>query len=251
MASGAELTPFLEPTESLDRDAPALRATVARATEGAADDVERAVRLHDFVRDEIAFGWAPTFDAGRASETLSRKIGFCNTKTPLLVTMLRAAGIPARIHFAGVNAQLLAPIIAPRGAYVDHSYAEVFLRGRWLHVDSYILDLPFHRAALERLLATGRTIGFGLHAHGRPTWDGRSDSFVQFVNDGSAPAFSDADFGIHSDVPAFYASGKARMPRNPVFRFLVLRPLLAAANRRVRAIRSSGVDAGATRARPS
>ncbi len=54
---------------------------------------------------------------------------------------------------------------------------------------------------------------------------------MQFVNDGSSP-------GIHADVPAFYASGKARTPRNPVFRFLVLRPILAAANRRVRALRA-------------
>lgn len=233
-----ELAPFLERTESLDRDAPTIQAAVARATAGARDDVHRAVRIHDFVRDEIDFGWAPTFDAGRASETLARRVGFCNTKTPLFVTMLRAAGIPARIHFAGIDTRLLAPLIEPRGPYVDHSYAEVFLGGRWLHVDSYIVDLPFHGAALERLRAAGRPIGFGIHAHGRPAWDGRSDSFVQFVNDGSSPAFSDADFGIHADVPAFYASGKARTPRNPVFRFLVLRPILAGANRRVRALRA-------------
>jgi hypothetical protein len=105
-------------------------------------------------------------------------------------------------------------------------------------VDSYIVDLPFHGAALERLRAAGRPIGFGIHAHGHSAWDGRSDSFVQFVNDGSSPGFSDADFGIHADVPAFYASGKARTPRNPVFRFLVLRPILSAANRRVRVLRA-------------
>jgi len=233
-----DTAPFLEATDSLDRDAPGVRAAVARVVGGAGDDVERAVRIHDFVRDQVEFGWAPTFDAGRASETLARKIGFCNTKTPLFVSMLRAAGVPARIHFAGIDTRLLAPLIVPRGPYVDHSYAEVFLGGRWLHVDSYIVDLPFHRAALERLRASGRTIGFGLHSHGCPTWDGRSDSFVQFVNDGSSPALSDVDFGIHADVPAFYATGKARTPRNPLFRFLVLRPILAAANRRVRAIRS-------------
>ncbi|MGZ6070368.1 MAG: transglutaminase-like domain-containing protein [Myxococcaceae bacterium] len=233
-----ELAPSLERTESLDRDNPAIQAAVARVTAGSRDDIDRAVRIHDFVRDEVDFGWAPTFDGGRASATLARKVGFCNTKTPLFVTMLRAAGIPARIHFAGIDTRLLAPLIEPRGPYVDHSYAEVFLDGRWLHVDSYIVDLPFHAAALERLRAAGRPIGFGIHAHGRPAWDGRSDSFVQFVNDGSSPGFSDADFGIHADVPAFYASGKARTPRNPVFRFLVLRPILAAANRRVRALRA-------------
>jgi hypothetical protein len=230
---------FLVATRSLDRDAPAIRDAVARVTSGARDDVERAVRIHDFVRDQVAFGWAPTFDAGRASDTLQRKVGFCNTKTPLFVTMLPAAGIPARMHFAGIDSRLLVPLIDARGPYVDHSYAEVLLGGRWLRVDSYIVDPPLHRAALERLRDGGGTIGFGIHAHGRTTWDGRSDSFVQFVNDGSSPGFSDADLGVHADVPAFYAAGKARTPRNPLFRLLVLRPLLAAANRRVRALRAS------------
>lgn len=237
--SAPEHASFLEATPSLDRDAPAIRAAVGRVTAGARDEVERAVRIHDFVRDQVPFGWAPTFDAGRASDTLARRVGFCNTKTPLFVTLLRSAGIPARIHFAGIDTRLLVPLIQPRGGYVDHSYAEVFLEGHWLHVDSYIVDPPLHRAALERLRASGQTIGFAVHAHGRNTWDGRSDSFVQFVNDGSSPGFSDADFGIHADVPAFYASGKARTPTNPVFRLLVLRPLLAAANRRVRALRAS------------
>ncbi len=230
---------FLDPTPTLDRDAPAIRAAVARVTEGAKDEVERAVRIHDFVRDRIAFGWAPTFDAGRASDTLARGVGFCNTKTPLFVTMLRAAGIPARIHFAGIDTRLLDPLIRPRGPYVDHSYAEVLLGGRWLHVDSYIVDPPFHRAALARLRATGRTIGFGVHSRGRTRWDGRSDSFVQFVNDGSSPALSDADFGVHPDVPAFHATGKGRTPTSPFFRFLVLRPILRAANRRVQQLRAS------------
>ncbi|MGZ6078994.1 MAG: transglutaminase-like domain-containing protein, partial [Myxococcaceae bacterium] len=101
-----ELAPFLERTESLDRDNPAIQAAVARVTAGSRDDIDRAVRIHDFVRDEVDFGWAPTFDGGRASATLARKVGFCNTKTPLFVTMLRAAGIPARIHFAGIDTRL-------------------------------------------------------------------------------------------------------------------------------------------------
>jgi hypothetical protein len=215
---------------------------VSRITFGSTDEVERAVRIHDFVRDEVLFGWVPSFDAQSASQTLASRVGFCNTKSPLFVAMLRAAGIPARLHFAGINKRILSGLIDPIDRYVDHSYAEVFLGGRWLKVDSYIVDTPLFRAAMQRLRASGRQIGFGVHAKGTSNWDGRSDSFVQFVNDGSCPDLSDVDFGVFDDVPAFYASGKARTPRNFVFRKVVLRTLLHFANRRVRALR--GVAAG-------
>src|SRR5688572_15440163 len=104
---------FLELTPSLDIEAPAILDAVARVTEGATGDVERAVRLHDFVRDEVLFGWLPSFDASTASQTLEAAIGFCNTKTPLFVAVLRAAGIPARMHFAGIDKRILRGLIDP------------------------------------------------------------------------------------------------------------------------------------------
>lgn len=229
---------WLTPTASLDFHVPLLARTVHELLAGASSDRERAVRLHDHVRDRVRFGWAPDFDAGTASQTLARGVGFCNTKTPLFVAMLRAAGIPARLHFAGITRELLAPLIRPAGRFVDHSYAEVMLDGRWLHVDSYIVDRPLFEAARRRLQASGRMVGYGIHAHGRVDWDGRADNFCQFVNEGSAVGFSDMDFGVFADVPAFYASGRARTPRASLFRQFILRPLLWIGNRRVAALRA-------------
>lgn len=228
---------FLRATPSLDSDHSTIVEVVERITTGASDEVERAVRIHDFVRDEVAFGWVPAFDAQTASETLASRIGFCNTKTPLFVTLLRASGIPARVHFAGIDSHILDGMIDPRDRYIDHAYAEVFLDGKWLKVDSHIVDLPLYRAAMAKLRASGKKIGFGVHVNGSATWDGRSDSFAQFLDDGSSPSFSDADFGVHADVPAFYASGRARTPRNQIFRRVILRMLLWFGNRKVRALR--------------
>jgi transglutaminase-like putative cysteine protease len=230
---------YLVPTPSLDIEAPSIVETVARITAKAKDDVERAVLIHDFVRDEVPFGWVPGFDAETASETHSSRLGFCNTKTPLFVALLRAAKIPARIHFAGINKHILDNMLNPIDKFVDHAYAEAFLEGKWLKVDSFIVDAPLYRAAMGKLRASGKKIGFGLHINGTSTWDGRSDSLGQFLDDGTCEDFSDVDFGIHDDVPAFYASGKARTPTNFFFRNVILRTLLFFANRRVRALRDA------------
>jgi len=232
-----DMSPYLAPTAALDIEAPAIVETVGRITAGAADDVERAICIHDFVRDSIPFGWVPHFDAETASQTLASRIGFCNTKTPLFVALLRAAKIPARIHFVGINKHILGGMIDPIDEFVDHSYAEVYLNGTWLKLDSFIMDGPLFSVAMERLRASGRTIGFGVHINGKSTWDGKSDAFSQFLNDGTYENLTDVDFGIHEDVPAFYASGRARTPRNFVFRNVILRTLLHFGNRRVRALR--------------
>jgi len=231
---------YLAPTASLDIKAPLIVETVGRLCAGAADGVERAVRIHDFVRDQILFGWVPGFDAATASQTLASRIGFCNTKTPLFVAMLRAVQIPARIHFAGINKHILDDLIDPIDKFVDHSFAEVHLGGQWLTVDSYIVDAPLYFVAMQKLRASGKKIGFGLHINGKSTWDGKSDALCQFLDDGVCENLTDVDFGIHDDVPAFYASGQARTPRNIVFRNLILRTLLHFGNRRVRALRDSG-----------
>jgi hypothetical protein len=229
---------WLRATAAIDVGQPALRQAVRRIVGDATVDTTRAVRIHDFVRDRVAFGWVSAFDRQTASQTLSSGIGFCNTKTPLFVALLRAAGIPARLHFVGIDKHILDGLIDPRDRYVDHSFAEVLLGGRWLKVDSYIVDLPLHRAALKKLRSSGKVIGFGVHARGTASWDGHTDSFAQFLDDGSSPDFSDVDFGVFEDVPSFYASGRARTPTNPLFRHAVLRPLLWLGNRNVRALRA-------------
>jgi hypothetical protein len=202
----------------------------------AADDTNRAVRLHDFVRDEILFGWAPQFDRQTASEVLESRVGFCNTKSTLFIALLRAVGIPARLHVAGITARILEGLVNPRSPYVDHSWTEVWLGNRWLELDSYVVDAPLHRRAMSRLRQCGESVGFGVHVHGRCNWDGESDCFVQFVDDGTVPCFSDADFGTFDDISAFNASGRARTPANAVSRFL-MRTLLRRAMQRVQALR--------------
>jgi Transglutaminase-like superfamily len=236
MPEYSDTAPFSIATPYIDTGHPAIISAAEHATAGAHTDIERAVRLHDLVRD-IPFGWAPAFDEQTASEALACGIGFCNTKATLFVALLRAAGIPARIHFVSISRRTLRGLITPPQAYVDHSYTEVLLDGRWVATDSYNVDAPVHRTAIARLRAENAQLGYGVHINGTCEWNGRSDRFSQFLDDGSVPDLSDADFGIHADIGAFYASGVGRNRPNAVAR-LAIRLLIIGANRRVRRLRN-------------
>lgn len=228
----------LAPAGVIDSDHPDIVATSRHLTTGARDDTERAVRLHNFVRDRIRFGWAPAFDRYRASEVLRDGIGFCNTKSSLFTALLRAAGIPARTHFATIHRNVLYGLIRPPQIYLDHSYVEAWLDGWWIGVDSYNIDQPLNAAAVARCHGEGRRIGYGVHVGGTTEWNGRSPAFSQFVDDGSVPDFSDADFGSFQDLSAFKATGRGRNAEHLPAR-LVIRLLTSAANRRVSRLRNS------------
>jgi transglutaminase-like putative cysteine protease len=163
----------------IDSTATSIVETTSRVVAGAQSDRERAVRIHDFVRDEIKFGWSTGFYDQRASEVLAAKIGYCNTKSTLFVAMLRAAGVEARQHFVDIDAVIILDFLNPGTRYVDHSYTEVRIDGRWLKVDSYVVDRPLANAARARLQREGKIVGYGIHRHGTSDWDGTTDAFSQ------------------------------------------------------------------------
>lgn len=199
---------FTSPTRYIDFEHPRVAAAVGAATRGLKSPVERAVRIHDFVRDEIRFGWSTGFYDQSASEVLSNGVGYCNTKSTLFVAMPRAAGVPARQHFVDIHASILSPFTDPGTPYVDHSFTEVNLEGEWLPVDSYIVDKPLFVRAKRRLERESKVLGYGVHADGSCEWSGRTSSFSQFVRSGRFPTLSTNDYGVFEDVGAFYATGK-------------------------------------------
>ncbi|MBI1238148.1 MAG: hypothetical protein GC199_02275 [Alphaproteobacteria bacterium] len=229
------------PTAMIDADHPAIVAAAREAVGEAREAREKAVRIHDFVRDRIRFGWDHRFYAMTASEVLKAGVGFCNTKSTLFTAMLRAAGIPARQHFADIDVALLAGLVDPRTPYVDHSYTEVYLDGRWLKVDSYIVDRPLAEAARARLAREGKALGYGVHANGTSDWDGTRDSFAQFV-----PGIATTrDYGVFADVAAFYAAPGPRWNRRTLMLRLFFPAAADAANAAAERLRAEGLGASA------
>ncbi len=66
---------------------------------------ERIGAIYDFVRDEMPFGYNASDDLP-ASAVLADGYGQCNTKTTLLMALLRAGGIGCRFHGATLDKSL-------------------------------------------------------------------------------------------------------------------------------------------------
>lgn len=202
-------TDDLLPTACIDSDHARIRDLAARLSVDPADPRTSAVAIHDYVRDQVPFGFAPAFYDQKASEALRAGLGFCNTKSTLFVALLRAAGIPARQYFVDIDRRILNGLIDPGTPYVDHSYTELWLNGRWTSVDSYIVDRPLFYKAKQRLEQDGSEIGYGIHIDGTVDWHGTNDAFSQFVRHGRIPSLSTRDHGVHADVQAFYAASES------------------------------------------
>ncbi len=133
-----DLARWLAPGRFVECDAPSVVAFAARATAGAVDPVERAVRLFYAVRDGIRYdpyGASDRAEDYRASAIVGRPTGFCIPKAILLTAVARAAGIPARLGFADVRNHFQSEKLRARmgtDLFVFHGYAELWLEGRWL-----------------------------------------------------------------------------------------------------------------------
>lgn len=231
-------TAFTSPTKYINSEHPHIRAATQIAVGDSTSPVERAIRIHNFVRDRVAFGWSSRFYDQTAAEVLQSGIGYCNTKGTLMVAMLRAAGIPARQHFVDIHASILAPYIDPGTPYVDHSFTEILLLGRWVAVDSYIIDKPLFVAAKKKLELSSKVLGFGVHVDGTCDWDGKNDAFAQWLNNGRFAMLSTSDHGVYEDVGAFYASGKGVNKLSPLLK-LGFGLLVRGANQRIATLRST------------
>ena len=236
-AMNSETGDFTSASRYIDSEHPIVRTAVDAVTSGSRSSVERAIRIHDFVRDRVLFGWSAGFYDQSASEVLQHKVGYCNTKSTLFVAMLRAAAIPARQHFVDIHASILAPFTDPGTPYVDHSFTEVLLDGEWQSVDSYIVDKPLFLRAKRRLERESRLLGYGVHVDGTCDWNGMTDSFAQFVKTGRYSKLSTIDYGIFEDVGAFYASGNGVNKFNALIR-LAFGLVARSANQRIESLRS-------------
>jgi Transglutaminase-like superfamily len=209
----------------------------AQVAGGAATHTEAAVKLHDWVRDMIPFGIAPAFYDMSATDVLDARIGYCNTKSTLLMALLRARGIPARLRVVDLSARVLDGLFDPGTPYVDHAITEVWLNDRWLAIDSMVIDGPLEQAARRKLQTANATAGWGIHAAGSNRWSGNSDCFIQAVHGNAAPDWIAKDHGHFADIGDFYDKVPITRNRKTLLYGALIRFGAPGINRRIDAFR--------------
>jgi transglutaminase-like putative cysteine protease len=182
---------WLNPTPSVDSNAPSVVRFARAAVGNETDPVRGAVALYYATRDSVAY--TPYCDyrspeTYRASAVLAKGAGFCVGKAALLAAAARAVDIPARLRFADVRNHLCTPrlrALVGGDVFYYHGYVELELDGRWVKATP-----AFDRTLCDR---------FGVLPL---EFDGLTDSIFQpYDRAGRRHMEYLLDRGVHADVP--------------------------------------------------
>ncbi|WP_446470133.1 transglutaminase-like domain-containing protein [Xenorhabdus stockiae] len=152
------------------------------------DQTERIKVIYNFVKDDITFGFNED-DLLTASKILQMGYGQCNTKSILFMALLRALGLPCRLHGFTIDKSLQYGIMlgeiyemAPQEIY--HTWVEVYINGQWLNFEGIILDKSY-LTSLQKKYAThkGKFVGYGVAiddlANAPIEWHGDNSTYIQ------------------------------------------------------------------------
>jgi Transglutaminase-like superfamily len=224
-------------TEQLDIQSTKLRTRMMAITQLLATDRDKAVAIHDFVKS-LPFGCIADYSQLKAIDVLKLGHGDCFTKGLLMVALLRAANIPARLRFVSLPVHFLRGIIEPEESTIMHAMAEIYFDNHWLITDSYVPDLALQQAAQTLLVQENRSMGYGIHVLGNESWSGQEHASAQChpSDDSSLPT---VDWGVADDPMSFYADpSHSELRRNFATR-LKWRLAAPLVNKRVAALRKA------------
>ncbi len=176
------------------------------------DTIERVKSIYNFVRDDIKFGYKLSDDI-TATQVLKDGYGQCNTKATLLMALLRATGVPNRIHGFTIDKALQKGAISgiwyklsPKN--ILHSWVEIYVDDNWYFLEGVILDKKYLSKLQEKNKDCKTTFcGFGAY----------TDSFINppiewnlnntYIQDKGI----NQDFGLFDTPDDFYAKHKQQL----------------------------------------
>lgn len=145
---------YLQETKMLNFNHSSIKRLIKEQAWSNDDDFQKIRKIYNFVRDDIAFGYN-TDDTISASEVLKDGYGQCNTKGTLFMALLRAVGIPCRIHGFTIDKKLqrgamtgIVYKLAPKS--IIHSWVEVQYKEHWYNIEGFILDSQYLKKLQEK-----------------------------------------------------------------------------------------------------
>ena len=158
---------YLKETPMLNYSAASIQRLVAARGWAALRPYERILQIYNFVRDEILFGYNVS-DRLTASQVLADGYGQCNTKGTLLMALLRAVGVPCRVHGFTIDKVLQKGAMtgfvyrnAPNNIF--HSWVEVSYETSWCELEGFIIDRQYLTALqVKNSSCDGPFCGYGV-----------------------------------------------------------------------------------------
>jgi len=199
------MTKYLETTPILDFENAQIQQLVNKRGWKNLSEKEKINQVYTFVRDEIRFGYN-TSDAISASQVLKDGYGQCNTKATLLMALMRAVGVPNRIHGFTINKALqegaitgIWYLIAPQN--ILHSWVEILVGDNWYFLEGVILDKVYLNALQTKFADSESNLcGYGAYTEDfkKPVVDWNyNHTFIQEKG-------INQDFGLFDNPDSFY-----------------------------------------------
>jgi len=158
-------------------------------------DVDFAVKAYTFVRDfwpYYPYRFSLKNEDWKSSNIASQKAGHCLDKSIILISVLRAENVPARLGLSRVKNHIAVEQIVEKfgsDELVPHGYVEIYLEGNWVKATP-----AFNKELCEKL---------GVHAL---DFDGKTDAVFQEFDAQGANSFMEylEDYGTFDTVPLEY-----------------------------------------------
>jgi len=228
---------YLKETHLLDYNHPKIQQLIAERKWAEKDEFEIIKQIYNYVKNEIVFGYNSK-DEFNASEILEQGYGQCNTKSTLLMALLRGVGIPTRIHGFLIDKTMqkgalvgLTYLIAP--AKVSHTWVEVYYNSNWIALEGVIPDESYYNAVKDKLQKRDG----GYYGYAIAVKDIRADNFCFVGKDtySQSLAITD-DVGIFDSPELFFE--KYNNTPSPLKKFLFGKILSKRLNKRLQKIRN-------------
>lgn len=198
---------YLTSTDILDSDHPHIQAFAKQVTRGAKLDIQKAVRIYYAVRDGWKYNpYNISFNPNymRTSAVLERDEGHCLDKANLMIALLRAVSIPARLCLAKVRNHIAAEQLTQvfgTDELTPHGYVEVWLNERWVKATP-----AFNQALCEKLKVAPLEFD-GQHDSVFQEFDQAGGHFMEYLEEYGAFADLPMDFvkaNMKQHYPNFY-----------------------------------------------
>ncbi|BDS13662.1 transglutaminase-like domain-containing protein [Aureispira anguillae] len=211
---------YLAETQILNFSNPLIQNLIHQKNWRKLDTVAKVKAIYNYVRDEILFGYNRS-DSISATQVLADGYGQCNTKSSLLMALLRAVGVPNRIHGFTIDKALqkgaitgIWYLLAPKN--ILHSWVEVYVDGNWYFLEGVILDKPYLTALQTQNSACKTTFcGYGAYTDNfqNPAIDWNlNHTYIQEKG-------INQDFGLFDNPDEFYAQHQQKLGRIKAWMF--------------------------------
>lgn len=188
---------FLEENSNFDYSSDSIQNLVEKIDEGSFEStpLEFALRAYYYIRDAWPYNpyrFSLKENDWKASEICTHRTGHCLDKAILLISVLRAKKIPARLGLAKVKNHIAIEDIVEKfgnDVLVPHGYVEIYLNGKWVKATP-----AFNKTLCEKLNVIPLE------------FDGVTDSLFQTYDSSGTTKFMEyiEDYGTFDNVPLAY-----------------------------------------------